>query len=650
MDSPLVRTSAALSAFCIVLAWYSRNQKAVKAAQASKLITDLSQVARKVERKDKEYAHDEFDVIIIGGGTAGCAIAARLSEDPSIRVLVLEAGQSALNLPQAQIPCAYGGFWMREHEWGMFTEPQKHAGGRRVYWPRAKLLGGCSNMNAMVFHFGAPTDYDEWAELQKGQTGATGWTFQELHPYFRKFEKYNPSKQFPGVDVTLRGAEGFVRTGYHGHFAPSSKAFIKASLNAGIAHSHDVNTHKGTLGVTKIMTYIDPKGRRSTAETAYMTPDVLARPNLKVATNARVQRILFDTSSGSPVATGVEFKDKASNKFVAKALKEVVLSAGAVHSPQILMLSGVGPADHLQSLDIPVVKDLAGVGSHLTDHITLDLHYLDKTKSSLSFLRPKTFGQSLKLMSALAQYKLTGTGPLTCNVAEAAGFVRSDDPDLFPLNQYPPETMAEDLTTGAGAPDLELYTTPMTYFEHGLKGPACPGQYTFGLHCVLLRPKSHGTLRLRSKNPDDAPVLDPMYLSDEGKSDVRCLIRGVRLLDKIAHTAPLAAMIDPAGDGHPDLNHNIGMLDDAALERWVRERVQTLYHPACTCRMAPVEDAGVVDPFLRVHGIGNVRVADASIFPEINAGHTAAPCFAIGEKVADLIKADIGSGRVWKKK
>ncbi|GJE96200.1 GMC oxidoreductase [Phanerochaete sordida] len=638
LDSPAAPTSAAVGALCIVLAWYARKQRAAPEGTPG-LVTDPTQVARKIG----EYAYDEFDVIVVGGGTAGCVIASRLSEDPSIRVLLLEAGQSALDLPAARIPCGYSAFWMGEHEWGMWTEPQEHGGGRRIYWPRAKLLGGCTNMNAMMFHFGAPSDYDEWAQLQKGQTGAAGWAFKEFHPYFRKFEKFNPSKEFPDVDVTLRGAEGLVKTGYHGHFAECSKAFVEASQNAGIAHSHDVNTHKGTLGVTKIMTYIDPKGRRSTAETAYLTPEVLARPNLKVVTNARAQRILFDTSSSTPVATGVEFKDKSGDTFVVKALKEVVLSAGAVHSPHILMLSGVGPADHLRSLDIPVVKDLPGVGSHLTDHATLDLHYLDKSQTSLSYLRPHNLAQKLKLIKALVQYKVAGTGPLTCNVGEAAAFVRSHDPDLFPPNQFPPETLPEDVTTGPGAPDIELFVTPMSYFEHGLKGPACPGEYTFALHSVLLRPKSHGTIRLRSKNPADAPLIDPRYLSDAGGNDVRVLMRSVRLLDRIAHTPPLADMVDAAGDGHADLHHTLGALDDAALEAWVRAHVETLYHPACTCRMAPLEDVGVVDPLLRVHGIPNLRIADASIFPEINAGHTTAPCYAIGEKAADLIKADVGS-------
>lgn len=647
LDAPLARRGAALGALCIVLAWYARRQKAAKAAGAGVqrgLVTDAAKVARKVG----EYAYDEFDVIVAGGGTAGCVIASRLSEDPSIRVLLLEAGQSGVNIPDARIPCAYSRFWLGEHEWGMYTEPQAHAGGRRVYWPRAKLLGGCTNMNAMMFQFGAPSDFDEWAKLQKGQPGATGWAFSEFQRYFTKFEKYNPSQDFPDVDVSLRGAEGLVHTGYHGHFAQCTKAFIDASRNAGIAHSHDVNTHKGTLGVTKIMTYIDSKGRRCTAESAYLTPDVLARPNLKVATNARVQRIIFDTSSGTPVATGVEFKNKAGDKFVAKALKEVVVSAGAVHSPHILMLSGVGPADHLRSLDIPVVKDLPGVGSHLTDHATVDLNYLDKTKSALNFLRPKNFGQSVKLIKAVIQYKLTHTGPMTWNGGEAAAFIRSDDPQLFPPSQFPPETLPEDLTTGPGAPDIELFNTPLSYLEHGLKGSACPGEYTFALHSVLLRPKSHGTLRLRSANPDDAPLLDPAYLSDAEGSDVRLLVRTVRLLDRIAHTSPLVEMLDPRGEGHKDLHHDIGKLSDAELERWVRDHVETLYHPSCTCRMAPLEDGGVVDPMLRVHGIPNLRVADASIFPEINAGHTTAPVYAVAEKAADMIKADIGSGKTWK--
>ncbi|KAF7791727.1 hypothetical protein EIP86_002751 [Pleurotus ostreatoroseus] len=279
---------------------------------------------------------------------------------------------------------------------------------------------------------------------------------------------------------------------------------------------------------------------------------------------------------------------------------------------------------------------------------------MDKTRQSLSFLVPRGLEQRFRLLKATAQYLLTGKGPLSSNIGEAIGFVRSDDSKLFPPSQYPAGSVPEDTTTGPNAPDLELFSTPMAYTEHTTLTPPNDGHYNFMLHTVLLRPKSSGTIRLKSADPDDLPVVDPRYLTDY--NDVKTLLRGVRLVDKIAHTEPVASMIDPAGDDHPELHHALSRSSDKELERLIRERAQTLYHPACSARMAPLEDGGVVDPYLRVHGIPNLRIVDASIFPAIVSGHTVStswicrsgieqsavlqtgPVLAVAEKAADLIK------------
>ncbi|KAI0783981.1 GMC oxidoreductase [Irpex lacteus] len=605
-----------MAALFVVWKWATRE------SPQAKLVTDL-----------KDVANQEYDVIIIGGGTAGCVIASRLSENPSVKVLLLEAGQSGKDNPNTAIPCAYNKYWNSEHEWGMFTEPQTHATNRRVYWPRGKLLGGCK------FHYGAPSDYDEWAELQKGQPGAQAWAYSAIHPYFEKFEKFSPSQAWPDVDVTLRGAEGLVHIGYNSYFGPYTKDFLKASRAVGIAHSHDVNTHKGTLGVTKVMTYVDKQGRRVTSESAYLTPEILERPNLKVATGAYVNRILFDLTVSPIRATGVEFRDNTGATFISTARKEVVLAAGAIHTPQILMLSGVGPADHLKTVDIPVVVDLPGVGSGLKDHAVIDTRYANKYTDTLDYLKPKTLTQSARLTKALLEYQLTGTGPLTTNIVEAAAFVRTDDPALFPLEKFSNETAPEDTTTGKAAPDIELFLSATGYKDSGLTDFEHPTGYTFGMHAVCLRPKSSGTIKLKSNNPADLPIIDPHYLEDE--NDLKTLVRGLRLIDATVKQEPLASRIDPSGNTYPDLEHDLSQKTDAELEQFVRTNISTLYHPACTARMAPLEDGGVVDPFLRVHGIPNLRVADASVFPSIVAGHTAAPVYAIAEKASDLIKADI---------
>ncbi|KAI0789860.1 GMC oxidoreductase [Abortiporus biennis] len=625
----LLKTSVSLGVLLLVLRYWSKRRQ----GKPSKLIALGGQDVQTALESQK------YDVIIVGGGTAGCALASRISEDPSINVLLLEAGTSLAKQPPVTIPAGGSTLFRSKHDYHLYTEAQPDAGGRAWYWPRAKLMGGCSNINAMVLHYGAPSDYDEWVRLQNGEDGAEEWSYEDFAPYFRKFERYNPSKNCPEIASSLHGSSGVIDFGHYSYTSEAGTNFIKACGGLGIPLNPDVNLAQGTLGATKLMSFVDSKGRRVTTESAYFTEDVLKRPNLTIISKASVSRILFDFGETTR-ASGVEFVDGSGKKHQVKAGKEVVLAAGAVHTPQLLMVSGVGPAEELKKHNIPIIAELPGVGAHLMDHPVVDLFFMDKTESSIAYLRPQNLGQHLRLIKALIQYNLTGSGPLTCNVAESAAFVRSLDENLFPDEEYPQENKPTDVTSGPQGPDLELFSSPFIYKDHGfIQTPV--GSY-FSIHVVLVRPKSKGTITLQSSNPFDSPIINPNYFSDP--NDISILVRGVRLASRIAHAKPLSDMLDPRGDIDPLMHHNIDSLTDEEVATLVRGRAETLYHPACTARMAPLEDGGVVDPQLRVYGIPNLRIADASIFPTIISGHTAGTVIAIGEKAADLVKKSIGRG------
>ncbi|KAL0953193.1 hypothetical protein HGRIS_004448 [Hohenbuehelia grisea] len=612
------------------------------------------------EGKDAEA---EYDVVIVGGGTSGCVLAARLSEDPNLRVLLLEAGGSGKAILFSRIPSGFSRLFHSEHDYALHTTAQKHAGDKTKFWPRGKMLGGCSSINAQMAQYGAPEDFDEWAKT----IGDDSWSWVNLKRYFRKFEAFippseesanpNPTPEKPYTNPkSYKGAAGPMCIGFFNNVSKASFAFVKSCVAAGMPWTPDFTGDAGTLGASRVMTYIDRTGTRVSAETAYLTDTVLDRTNLTVAVHAQVTRILFDQQSeGSnlhegtaeaagagkpePRAVGVEFAaTRDGPRFKAYARKEVVIAAGAVHSPHVLLLSGIGPAAHLATHNIPAIVDLPGVGSNLVDHPIVDFYFRDKYNASVRFMKPSTFAESVQAMAALVRYKLIGTGPLVTNFGESAAFVRSDDPVVFPKEDF--AEVLEDSTSGPGAPDLELFCTPLAYKEHGAVSFDI---HTFALHVYLVRPTSLGEIRLLSNDAWQNPSIDPNYLAT--RADVAKLVRGARLCLRLAHTEPLSGRLEHS-ETRGDLDHALHKASDEELERVIRERVETVYHPACSARMAPKEQGGVVDTQLKVYGVKGLRVCDASVFPFVVSGHTAGACLAIAEKLADEMKAEFRAAAV----
>ncbi|KAJ7261717.1 hypothetical protein B0H12DRAFT_1231375 [Mycena haematopus] len=618
-DSVLAKFNTALAAHPRRLLWSSatigaflllvfRHLFAAKKRKRGKYVDDLSEVGSTSQENAPEY-----DVIIVGGGTSGCVLAARLSEDPSIRVLLLEAGGSGSALVETRIPSAFTMLFATKHVYQFRTEPQVHAKGQQRFFPRAKLLGGCSSINAQMAQYGAPGDFDQWAALMNDDS----WAWKNLSRYFRKFETYTGDAAYPAVDASVRGSAGPVRVGYFNRVSEHSKAFLRACGQVGIPLVADFNGPKGPIGAGRVVTYVDSTGRRVSSETAYLTKDVLARPNLKVAIHAQVTRLIFDQGNGAPRAVGVEFANSPNGlRYRARARREVILSAGAIHSPHILMLSGLGPAPSLQKHGIPLVRSLPGVGANLVDHPVVDMYLKDKKNDSVRILKPKSVGDAVRLFG------------------ESAAFVRSDDPVLFPPGEFP--QALEDSTSGPASPDLELFCTPMAYKDHGR---ILFDMHTYGLHVYLLRPTSRGTVLLTSPSPWALPSVNPNYLAQP--HDLEKLVRGFHLITRIARAEAMEGFLDHACT-NPLLDHGVRMetKSEEELREVVRERVETIYHPAGTCRMAPEGEGGVVDAGLRVYGVRGLRVCDASVFPWIVSGHTAGGCYAIAEKLADELKAE----------
>jgi choline dehydrogenase len=499
-------------------------------------------------------------------------------------VLLLEAGPPD-DAEEIHIPAALSLLFQSTYDWDFRTQPQHRAGGRAVYWPRGRMLGGSSSMNAMIYIRGSRYDYDTWRD----EYGCVGWGYADLMPYFRRAE-YNSR----GADA-YHGGTGPLVVSDLAYRSELTRAFVAAARECGLAANDDFNGPQqdgcGFYQVTQ------SRGRRWSAADAYLRP-AMSRPNLTVQTDALVTRILVDAGR----ASGVRYLARGTEETVF-ADAEVILSAGAIGSPHLLMLSGIGPADHLREAGVGVVADSPGVGANLSDH----------PKVTVMWHTPNTAGVWEKTTLAnLVRWRLRHSGPLTSNLAEAGGFSRTR-PSL-------------------PAPDLQWHALPTPYARDGL---ADPRVRAFSLLVALLAPGSRGRVWLRSADPRHKPVIDPGYLTDG--TDIDPLVEGVRMAREFAAAAPLAKIC--GGEHSP----GPGVRSDAEVREFIRRDLGTLYHPVGTCAMggdsllAASSLTSVADPELRVRGVERLRVVDASVMPAVPRGDTNAPTIAIAERAADLI-------------
>ena len=524
----------------------------------------------------------EADFVVIGAGSAGCAVAARLSEDPATRVVLIEAGGEDKNR-WIDIPLGFGKtFADPSVNWCYETEPDPGAADRRVFWPRGKVLGGSSSINGMVYIRGQAEDFDHWRQL-----GNTGWSFEDVLPYFKRSEHQ------------MRGADGFHGAGgplcvsdvaQH----PICEAFITAATQLGFPRNDDFNgASQDGVGYHQTTTR---DGKRCSTAVGYLRP-AMQRPYLRVVTGAMTEKIIFEGRR----AIGVAFR-RDGRLCTATAGREVILCGGAVNSPQLLMLSGIGPAQHLAEFGLPVLHHLPGVGQSLQDHYSAPI----KLRCKLPVTVNDVMLSNARKLKAGLEYYMFHRGPLSMISSPAALFARTR-PEL-------------------ASPDIKCSISPFSADRpqdglHRFSG--------FTSIAYQLRPESRGEIRLKSPDPFDAPAVHPNYLATE--TDQRTLVAGLKLIRRILATPPMQSFIEAEFQPGLEVGSDVELLD------YARRRGGTVYHPTSTCKMG--NDAmAVVNPELRVHGISGLRVADASIMPTVVSGNTNAAAIMIGERAADMVR------------
>jgi len=528
----------------------------------------------------------KYHYVIVGAGSAGCVLANRLSADPTTRVLLIEAGGRGLN-PWIHVPVGYFKVMHDpDYDWCYKTEPDPGLNNRAIDWPRGKVLGGSSAINGLLYVRGQPQDYDHWRQL-----GNAGWTWDEVLPYFMRAEdQERGSDPYHGTGGPLSVSDMRVRRDV-------CDAFIKGAAECGIPPRDDFNRddHEGA-GYFQLTAR---KGFRCSTAVGYLNP-VRRRSNLSIVTKAHVERISFDEGA----ATGVVFR-RAGTRVRVEAEREVILSAGTIGSPQLLQISGVGPGELLQRLEVPVVRDLPGVGRNLQDHLQI--------RSVYKCLRPTLndeVNNPLRKILIGIEYILFRTGPMSMGASQVAAFAKT-------------HAMLE-------TPDIQFHFQPLSADKPG------DGLHRFSAFTssiCQLRPESRGHIEARSPHAEDAPRIHPNYLATP--TDQEIAVAGMKLSRRICQSTAMAAFVAE------ELLPGVGVQSDDALLDCARNIAQTIYHPVGTCKMGP-DDCAVVDERLRVHGVGRLRVVDASIMPAIPSGNTNAPTIMIAEKAADMILDDLG--------
>ncbi|MEM0984966.1 MAG: choline dehydrogenase [Pseudomonadota bacterium] len=536
-----------------------------------------------------------YDYIICGAGSAGCVLAARLSEDPSVKVLLLEAGGKNNGL-LVKMPAGVGGiiFEKNAYNWGFHTEPEPHLDNRKIWWPRGKGLGGSSAINGMIYTRGHPNDYDEWRQM-----GLSGWAWDDVLPYFRRLENHHGgASDQHGEGGPLTVSRGESDSAFH-------DAFLEAGRQAGYPITDDFNGAQQEGFGLYDLTIKD--GQRWSTRRAYLD-GAKDRPNLTCVTGARLTKVTIENGR----ATGVEYvRGKSASPLSATADRDVILSAGAVHTPQMLQVSGIGPADHLRSIGVTPIHDLPGVGANLQDHIDVVLTWKSEGLETVYALR-----KGLGALKMAGTYAFTGKGHGRQQFLESGAYVKSRE--------------------GIDRPDLQLHAVLaiLTAIEEDdVKSDG------FSVHACVLRPESRGTVMAGSADPLADPLIHANYMASP--KDMDTLRRGVRIIEDVVGQPALAPYrrdrVQPPGP----------LKTDEEVDAWIRSRAETLYHPVGTCKMGRAEDPmAVVDEQLKVLGIEGLRVVDASVMPTLVGANTNAATIMIAEKAADMILKQPAPARV----